>query len=328
MSCLTWVMSLLALGGIAALTLLAYLTSHYGWPIYLELFSHFQVQYLGLALLLLGGLLLLRHKGLVWVGLLLCAALSLPILTWYLPPRLTTDSANGANPDLRVLIANLNTQNQSYSKVLNLTQAENPDLAIFLEVSAPWKVQLDQLRTAFPYLSAPSSSDPGVVVYSKQPLQDTQIDFFGTERNPSVITQLTVANEPVTLVATHPLPPIRPSFFHSRNRQLAGISDYLANVDQRMILAGDLNTTMWSPYYQRLVNRTRLSNTRKGFGILPTWPTSGTYTGIPDWLTSLMQIPIDHCLISSGLKTTRMAIGSDTGSDHKPLIVDLQITRR
>ena len=84
--------------------------------------------------------------------------------------------------------------------------------------------------------------------------------------------------------------------------------------------------TMWSPYYRLLVRKTGLRNTRKGFGILPTWPTKGTYQILPGWLTSLFRIPIDHCLISHGLDTSNIYTGSSTGSDHKPLIVDLHLT--
>jgi endonuclease/exonuclease/phosphatase (EEP) superfamily protein YafD len=326
MKWLNWVISLLALVALIAIALIAYLTSRYGWAIYLELLSHFQVQYFVIALVLSGILLLLRRHWFAVVGLFLCAALSLQIFTWYLSLHRIFPFA-GTEAHLRVLIANINTKNKSYGKVLNLVRSEKPDVAIFMEVDEVWKAQLDKLKDLLPYSSGQSNPyNLGLLVYSNQLLNDSKLEFFGTDRNPSVVSQLTVADQPVTLLATHPLPPVKPSFFQSRNQQLALISQYLAGVDNRVILAGDLNTTMWSPYYQRLVSKTGLSNARKGFGILPTWPTQGTYHRIPAWLTSFLLIPIDHCLTSRGIVTTGIHTGGDTGSDHKPLIVDLRVT--
>ena len=40
----------------------------------------------------------------------------------------------------------------------------------------------------------------------------------------------------------------------------------------------------------------------------------------------MMAIPIDHCLISKGLHTTGIHLGRETGSDHLPVIIDLQVT--
>ena len=317
-------LSQLVLGILALFTAFAFITSNFGWKIHLELLSHFQAQYLAIAAILLVILLLLRHKWHICIGLFLCTILSLPVLTWYLPPRYLFDSSETA--DLKVLVANINTQNTSYDKVIELVRREKPDLAIFMEVDEVWQTQLDSLKDLLPYSSGQSSAyNLGLLVYSNQSLNDSQVEFFGTERNASVVAQLTVSQKPVTLLATHLLPPVKPSFFQSRNQQLNRIIQYLTEIDDRTILAGDLNTTMWSPYYRRLVNKTGLNNTRKGFGILPTWFTEGTYDKIPDWSTALFSIPIDHCLISPGLKTVSISTGNNIGSDHLPLIISLRV---
>ncbi len=305
-----------------AITFIATLSSIYGWRIYLELWSHFQVQYLILSLVLLGLLLVLRREWPVWIGSGCCAILSFQIIIWYFPPQWPASDF-----DLKLLIANVNTNNRSYEKVLQLIRSETPDLGIFMEVDAAWQTQLDTLSEQLPYSSGMSQpQNLGLLVYSNLPLQDPRVEFFGTERNASVVTQLILGDQPITLVATHPFPPVRPSFFHARNRQLDLITQQLTSIDHRIILAGDLNITMWSPYYWRLVSKTGLSNTRKGFGILPTWPTPITYSFLPGWITTFFQIPIDHCLISAGFATTSIKTTGDTGSDHKPLIVTLKLS--
>lgn len=317
-------LSVLLLGAIASLTLFAYLTSFYGWSLYLELASHFQVQYFIIALILLVGLCVCRRKWFIFLGILLCTILAMQILPWYLlPQRLLPQEP----VDLRVLIANVNTRNTHYEKVLDLVRLQQPDVAIFMEVDKAWKSQLDTLLDLLPYSSGQTSPNQfGLLVYSKLALNDTRLEFFGNDHKVSVITQLWVQNEPVTLVATHPVPPIRSDIFHSRNRQLDQVGQYLATVDQRRILAGDLNITLWSPYYRRLERVSGLHNARDGFGILPTWPVPVEFQNIPLWLALLLSIPIDHCLVSPGLEVTNIYPGSNTGSDHKPLIVDLRIT--
>lgn len=324
-SWINWLTAWLILGLIAVITFWAILTSYYGWKIYLELFAHFQLQYFVISLFFLGILSLLRVKTPIYMGIFLCTILSLQILPWYIPANWFSAKSQA---DLRILITNINTQNRNYDKVLNLVRSEQPDLAIFMEVDEVWQKQLNQLNDFLPYSSGQTNPyNLGLLVYSNQAFQAVRTEFFGTEKNTSVIAQLVLKDKPFTLLATHPLPPVKPSFFHSRNRQLDLITQYLATVNQPIILAGDLNMTMWSPYYRRLSSKTNLKNTRKGFGILPTWPTKGTYKQKLKgwfWLTYLFTIPIDHCLVSNDFKTTNIHTGGKTGSDHKPLIVDLK----
>jgi endonuclease/exonuclease/phosphatase (EEP) superfamily protein YafD len=78
---------------------------------------------------------------------------------------------------------------------------------------------------------------------------------------------------------------------------------------------GDLNMTVWSPYYKSFVEKTKLHNTRTGFGILPTWPAQ----------SPLLFIPLDHCLVSEDIKVLHTRTGRNVGSDHLPLITDTVI---
>ena len=132
-SCLGLGCSVLIAGAIAFTTAFAYGTSRYGWKIYLEIFSHFQVQYFVLVLILTSVLLLLRRRSFIGAGLLCCAVLSAQILPWYIPLTSFLGNSNAA-VDVRVLNANVNTQNKSCEKVINLVKSETPDLAIFMEV--------------------------------------------------------------------------------------------------------------------------------------------------------------------------------------------------
>ncbi|MBE7384042.1 MAG: endonuclease/exonuclease/phosphatase family protein [Leptolyngbya sp. SIO1E4] len=322
----SWVTPVLAWGillGMVGLTAIAVLTSRYGWKIYLEIFSHFQLQYFLLSLVGLSILALIRHKPCFWLGLLCTSILGSQLITWYLPPQFLSA---GANSNFRILIANVNTQNKQYEDVVAFTQQENPDLALFMEVDETWITQLNALSRDLPYSSGQGrSSNFGIVVYSRYALEDIEIQFFGDDRFPSLVGKVNVNNRPLLFVGTHPPPPVKPSFFHARNQQLDLIGQHLQTAQQPQLLIGDLNLSMWSPYYTRLIRQTGLKNARKGFGLLPSWPTRGTYRQMPDWAALLFSIPIDHCLLSSEVVVSDVQIGPPLGSDHRPLVVDLRL---
>lgn len=303
---------------IVSITLIA-LVSDRGWTQVLELLSHFRLQYFLVSLVLLLLLFLTRRKIAILIALFCVALLSTPILPWYNP--LSRSAATG---ELRVLTANINTQNRSYEKVLTMVREEKPDIAVFLEVDDTWVSQLQSLKDILPYdFGQANPYNLGIAVYSRFPLEDAAIDFFETDRNPSILANLTVENQSISLVAAHPFPPMRRSFFHTRNLQLDQIGQYVQQLETPVVLLGDLNITMWSPYYKRFARNTGLQNARRGFGVLPTWPMPGTYAVLPDLMHLMLQIPIDHCLVSPDIKVAAIHTGQDVDSDHLPLIVDL-----
>lgn len=164
-----------------------------------------------------------------------------------------------------------------------------------------------------------------MVIYSRFPLDRPTL--FGNKIVPSIAANLTIDNRDITLVVTHPLPPL-PKLFESRNQQLLEVGQYVQQQQNPAILVGDLNTTMWSPYYRKLIQDTGLKDARKGFGILPTWPVPTPYASkflrrTP--IISLFKIPIDRCLLSSSIEVTGIHTGHSVGSDRLPLIVDLLI---
>ena len=306
-----------------AITGLALLTNRFGWPLYLEMLSHFQVQYFIATLLLAGLTLLLRHFRILLVILFCSAVLSAQVLPWYQPFHLGTHAAN-----YRVLVANLNFSNNNATQTLALMDTEKPDLALFMEVSVAMETQLTALEATLPY-STNIASSSGILLYSKYPLTDIHLQQFGQNARKSLVAHLAIDGQSFSLVAIHPLPPVAPKLFQSRNTLLADAGDYAATQTDPVIFLGDLNTTMWSPYYQALIRKTGLKNTRQGFGIRPTWPALASYYGLPNIIQTVIkpfQIPIDHCLVSPGITVVDSRVGAETGSDHFPVITDLRLS--
>ena len=117
------------------------------------------------------------------------------------------------------------------------------------------------------------------------------------------------------LLGTHPAPPVNKELLDFRNDQIQEIGDFKVKQSVPVILAGDLNITMWSSYYQKFIEDTGLKNARKGFGILPSWPT----------MLSVMMIPLDHFLYSPEFKVIDIRTAGSIGSDHLPVIAEFAV---
>jgi endonuclease/exonuclease/phosphatase (EEP) superfamily protein YafD len=316
--------SRVVLGAIVIITACGVLSSIFGWNLVLELLSHFQIQYFGLTLILSAVLVGIRQKGTIIIGLFCLTLLLLFLLPWYFSNFSFSTSTNSTN--LRILSANVNIGNSDYTPILNLIEREKPDLVILIEVNQKWVDRLDSLNQTYPFsLGNTENNAFNVIVYSTRSLANSKIDFWGVEqhKSPVIQAQQTINNQTISVLAVHPPPPFKRSFFQTRNYYLNQISRWTRSQSTPVAIAGDLNITMWSPYYQQLIRETALKNTRQGFGLLPTWILQKNW---PHWLYFVLGLPIDHCLVSPEIKVVNMKIGPDIKSDHLPIIVDLDIS--
>ncbi len=278
-----------------------------------ELTTHFRPH--ATLALLCGALLLVWLRN--WRALvpvtLCCAANGMWVVPYYVAPR--NFPSTPQSESVRILLANVLTSNTAYGRVLALIEAENPDILVLQETSRPWLNGIASLKGAYPYfVEEPRADNFGIAVYSRLPIEDLRIEFFGSADVPSVQGTFLLGEERVTLIATHPVPPTGGQMFHWRNEQLRSLAAVAAK-QELCVLIGDLNSTPWSPYYREFERESGLRNARLGFGILPTWPVGLGPLGIP----------LDHCLVSERVAVVDLRRGTDTGGDHLPLVVDLRL---
>jgi endonuclease/exonuclease/phosphatase (EEP) superfamily protein YafD len=278
----------------------------------LDLANHPQVQYLLASIAAL--LLLAASRRWCWA---LVACICIGWSGWRVVPWSFGPQTAIATTRFRLLIANVLSGNRNIDALRVLLDREKPDVIVIIEADGWWLENLAELRKSHPHgLGLPREDNFGVAVFSRLPMSDVQHVMFVADGVPSIVGDVQIGPTSATLVATHPLPPIPNSYFQSRNAQLAAVAEFAVGRSGPLIVAGDLNCTMWSPNYRRLIQRTDLNNARQGFGVLPSWPTT---------FPSLMRIPIDHCLHSDGLRVLDCRLGEPIGSDHLPLIVDFTI---
>lgn len=282
--------------------------------IFFELSSHFKLQYLLVGFSTFIFFALVRSKKRWLLVSAFCIIINLAeIVPWYFPAPAFAGATPGQN--LRILHSNVLTSNRRYSDVISLVKAEQPDIAVFVEVSTSWAKELSVLSEMFPYYSQQQESEKfGSAIYSKLPFENASVKAFSKQRK-SLLADVKFQGKIISLILVHPTVPIKQQSFIDRNKQLAAIGEYAAQVKNPLIVVGDFNTTMWSPFYKNMVKTAKLRNARSGFGILPTWPT----------FMPLAYIPIDHFLVSKEIGVLKIRTGRNVGSDHLPLITDLVI---
>ena len=307
---------LTATGLLACLATLAGFASRFWWGF--ELATHFRVQYA----LALGGftLILLALRQWRWSALFgAFALLNLAfIISAFGENNPATPAVAGNQPTLRALLANVNAENRDSERIQHLIVASDPDIIVLLEAT-PWLLdRLRDLSKRYPHHAAEPHDDQfGIVLFSRHPFIQSQIARFGDALSPpAIVATITTGERPFTLIGVHLWPPISADLAEGRNEQLRALAGRVNQNRLPVLVLGDLNLSPWSPWFARLLADSGLRDSRRGWGIQPSWPTGWW----PLW------IPIDHVLFSAGIHIRHREIGPAIGSDHYPVIVDFQVS--
>jgi len=280
---------------------------------YLELFSHFRLQYLFASMVLAIILVTLRKFNYAVLMIVIAIVNSVPVVPWYMGTSMTT-----ANIESRftVLLANVQSENDDHQSLATLVENEQPDIVFLQEIHEGWAGTLTVLAEDYPYSRiVPRNDNFGIAVMSRRPIDSVDVMDSPPLGLPTLVARITIQDSQLTFVSTHPMNPIGKMAYDARNEQLADISRHVSALAGPVVLIGDLNTSMWASHYRKLEADTRLRNARVGFGIFPSWPT----------FLPFAMIPIDHCLVSDAIGVVDFRRGPDIGSDHLPLVVTLEL---
>ena len=271
-------------------------------------------------LLLVGFSLLARHASMAGTAIgLICWVFAAPTLNgliWFYVPQSNQMSGNSSATPYRLMLLNLYNQNHDIDSVRLLVQEVDPDIICFIEVEGQWRRGLQPLEKQFPY----TASDVrfwgnGVKLFSKYPL--TTKESVSVDHAPLVHTMVALPDQQLTIVATHPFSPTNNRRVLQRNKQISQIASIVEQLSGPLITVGDFNCTTWSRHLEQFQRRTGLTDSRKGFGIQPSWPS---------WKFCFpFRITIDHIFVSNEITVAERRIGRFCGSDHFPVILDFSI---
>ncbi|MGH2375695.1 MAG: endonuclease/exonuclease/phosphatase family protein [bacterium] len=281
----------------------------------LDVLSHFRAHYFmtALGIAALAGI-TRRARSALLPGA--CAVVNLAILMPYYVPsgNLWRPADPGVAAVLRVATVNLYVANRRFDLLERFVAERNPDVLVLVEVNAAWARGLSGIRRRLPYgMVHPSNGSFGIALLSRHPCAPCEVLDPADIDAPIIVGRIRPRGRALTIVGAHLPVPGTPLHAALMNLQVESVGELVKTLGGDTVLLGDLNTTPWSTYFRRLVTLAGLRDSALGKGVHATWPASSPSIGVP----------IDHVLVSPGLRVVRRSVGPFIGSDHLPVVVDL-----
>lgn len=277
----------------------------------LDLFSHFKVQYF--IVITVGTIILFfKRKKIAYIFIPFIVALLLEISPLYFGSKKNDNLTSST----KIICINLLSSNRKFEDVVRYISEKSPDIIVLQEFTHSWQSMLEPKFQEYQYrYTIPREDNFGMTIYSRINVAVFEELKIGNAGLPSIRADFLLGNTQVSLITTHPFPPIGADNFVSRNVQLSALGKLVAALENEVIVIGDLNTSSFSIHFKQLIADSQLVDSRKGFGLLTTWPT---------WF-SPARITLDHCLVSRGISVNSRVVGDDIGSDHLPIFVEFKV---
>lgn len=295
-----------------ALAALFSVLGYFGYDSWLlDMFCNFRPQYL---IILVFGISTLffwkKWLAIAFIPFLMLDVYEVGNLYW------SGDHMNASEHQVKIVSVNLLSSNTHYEKVAQFIESENPDIVVLQEFNARWGRELaPSLTTYKSRLEIAQRGNFGIAVYSRIPFKGLRKVTLGKIGVPSILGQFQLGSESISLLATHPVPPLGQEQFLQRNDQLEEIADFITSLNGEVIVLGDLNISSFSVHFKSLMEQTNLKDSRQGEGLLTTWPAR----------IKILHTTLDHCLVSNQLNVLDRRKGPFVGSDHLPIIVELGV---
>lgn len=293
----------------------AFLIGHLGtllWP--LDLFANFRVQYMGLFALCVVALTIARWRKMAIVALFGVAATTASMARYF--PEAQHAVVGGV--PFRLLTFNVWFRNDDLQRVTSLLERSQADVIVLQEVDLSRLDELARELRSYPYYSKTPHVRRGLVIFSRTALSD--VEHFEIPARVTRITRVKVAwrGASIAVIGTHLRWPVSPAKARQRAWELGMIADRVRLETGPVVVAGDMNLTPWSRFFDRFVERSGLRDCALGQGLLPTWPSQF----IP------VRIRIDQCFASAHWQVRNIDVGAGQGSDHLPQTIDLALRTR
>jgi len=279
----------------------------------LDLFTHFRIQYLASALVLLVLLAALRKPR--WcMALAICIAINAVPLIDYLPSLGRSPNAGDASTDqrIRVMTVNLSLRDFSVDPLLAIIRTESPDVLLLVEYSPRWAERLRELDALYPHqLKLPQRDAFGLALLSRYELQTAKRIELGTTL--AIEARVRAPAGSFVLFGVHLRPPLSRADALERNRQLKLLAELRTTVAEPLMVIGDFNITPFSPFFSAWLKQTGLREVGVGRGVTVSWPA----------FLPILGIRIDHCAVSEEFEVIAHRRLAAFGSDHYPVLADL-----
>jgi endonuclease/exonuclease/phosphatase (EEP) superfamily protein YafD len=282
---------------------------------FLDLLTHFRVQYIAAALVLSVLALPLRERRVVAVMMVVAAIHAAAVQDLWLGGDRAPPAGGRA---LRVASANVYDPNPTPGKVLDFVRASDADIVVLVDAEAPrWRPVLAGIGALYAH-AVPEGWSGGapIVLFSRHPILAERPAEPPRKLNPFVRADIAVGGQTVTVIGVHARSPTPYEGYHThlRDRQLRRLAEVVREERGPVIVAGDLNLSPGSPRFGEFLAEAGL-NAARGQGWIGTWP---------QWFWPA-RVQIDHVLAKGPIALEAIGRGPGTGSDHFPVVANLRL---
>jgi len=223
-------------------------------------------------------------------------------------------------PSLRLLISNVFQENREWEKLSKTIQEEQPDVVLLLETDKWWKNKCtESFGSDYHHQVLEDRENTyGMLLFSKLELKNTQIHYWIKDEIPSIETDIVLGNRLVKLYAIHPEPPVPSENPKStaRDAEILLVGEKTKADQVPTIVAGDLNDVAWSYTTELFLKSSGLLDPRRGRGFFSSFHAK----------YSLARWPLDHVFCSGHFRLQEMKRLGSIGSDHFPILLQLNLT--
>jgi endonuclease/exonuclease/phosphatase (EEP) superfamily protein YafD len=295
------------------LALLGSMLGRFAWP--LDLLVHFRVQYAVLFLALAALLLFTKGNRLLIAAALVGALVSaVPIVPYV---NFLDRPAMAASPvGFRLLTFNTWFRNHDYKRIAEFVEKSRADVVVLEELRSAHVPRLQSMLPSYPH----AYTEPGMhgaVVLSRSPFLETQSVSLTEDGARAARVVIEWHGSRVTVLGAHLHWPLGAYNANLRNHELFGLAELARSQQGPVLVAGDFNVTPWSTHFRDALSLSGMQDAALGFGIGRSWPSQFPPLGIR----------IDHCLASTHWRSVAVNVGPRLGSDHLPLVADLELLR-
>lgn len=214
-----------------------------------------------------------------------------------------------------IILANVLIKNEQYDEFFKLVIKRNPDMLLAMEVDQKWVDQLQILKQRYPYvISWPNDEAYGMILFSKFPLNNQEVDYLNHNFVPSFQTDVVLpSGKSFRFHGVHPVAPM-PSDKYPDNKgekevALLKVGEMVAEEKKPSLVAGDFNDVSWSHTARLFGHDGKLKNVRIGRGLYNSF----------DATSMVMRWPLDHYFVTEEFSLVELKRLKSFGSDHFPM---------
>ncbi len=227
-----------------------------------------------------------------------------------------------SDSSISLLIFNVLMENDNYADALQMIESYDADIVLLAEPDENWAKNLAPLEEKYPHtVFCPLNNRYGMMLYSRLPLHDTELQFLIQDDIPSIHTQIQMPDgRDIALHGVHPRPPMPGENMRSTERdgEILLVGKAIRESNLPGIVAGDLNDVAWSRTTKLFKRVSGLLDPRVGRGFYNTFHAHYPF----------LRVPLDHVFHSHHFRLVKLERVNDAcGSDHFPVFIELRMEK-